>query len=600
MFSAPFLAIGLLVTAPAGILEPAIPGLGARAISEASQSNVETLRNQALEEGQSRKTDDAIRDYQRVLEQLPDWKEGWWNLGMLEYSSTKFRDAQVAFQRVVALAPRVGNVWALLGLCEYETGDYDKALQHLEQARALGIQDDEEIARVSSYHLGLLYIRSGQFERATTVLPAGFSNGTISPEVKLAWGLAALRVPLLPKDLDPSREALVEEVGAAGAVRDVERMAALVKLNPDAPNLQLAFDETIAARDSDKRPQEEAQPTERVLEFYANADAKKASAGPGGQDVWTRALSAYAAGDYSAAEVDLKRWLAANPSIGTAWAMLGLCEYSQRDYDNALVHLDRSARLGMHASPESIDQARYTYGVLLVRSGRFDEADSVLATARHPTGALSLKVELALGLSLLRRAELPESIKQGSNPGDADLIGSAGRIAVLLQHSQYDAAFPLFKALLERYPKAPFLHYAYGTALLAVSEFDQAAGQMQVERAISPESELPCVRLASIALRQHDTAHAMEWAAHALELNHDSVESHYLLGRALLEAGETTAAVQHLEIAAKLSPASPEIHFNLARAYAKANMPEKAQRERETFTQLNQSQPQSAPAVDPK
>jgi tetratricopeptide (TPR) repeat protein len=186
----------------------------------------------------------------------------------------------------------------------------------------------------------------------------------------------------------------------------------------------------------------------------------------------------------------------------------------------------------------------------------------------------------------LRKSEHPES----ANPRDADLISAAGRISALLQQSKYDEAFPLFKALLERYPEAPFLHYAYGTSLLAISEFDQASAQMQEERKVSPRSELPCVRLASIALRQHDAARAVKWAQCSLELNHDSVDAHYLLGRASLETGDTTGAVRDLEIAAKLSPASPEIHFNLARAYAKANLLEKAQRERDIFTQLNEAQ----------
>ena len=45
-------------------------------------ADVEGLRQQAFDEGQAGKTDDAIRDYTRALQISPDWKEGWWNLGM--------------------------------------------------------------------------------------------------------------------------------------------------------------------------------------------------------------------------------------------------------------------------------------------------------------------------------------------------------------------------------------------------------------------------------------------------------------------------------------------------------------------------------------
>jgi predicted Zn-dependent protease len=118
---------------------------------------------------------------------------------------------------------------------------------------------------------------------------------------------------------------------------------------------------------------------------------------------------------------------------------------------------------------------------------------------------------------------------------------------------------------------------------------------MEAERTISPSSELPCLRLASIALRQQDAGPAVKYAHCALDLSHDSVEGHYLLGRASLEANDPTTAVHELEIAASLSPASPEIHFNLARAYAKAKMPEKAQMERDLFSRLNESQKAPAP-----
>jgi Flp pilus assembly protein TadD len=121
-----------------------------------------------------------------------------------------------------------------------------------------------------------------------------------------------------------------------------------------------------------------------------------------------------------------------------------------------------------------------------------------------------------------------------------------------------------------------------------LSEFDEARAQMLAEVAISPRSELPCLRLASIALRQHNSADAITWSKRALELAQDSPEAHYLLGRASLEAGDEKTAMRELEIASKLSPGSPEVHFNLAKAYARANMPEKAQQERATFSQLNE------------
>jgi tetratricopeptide (TPR) repeat protein len=673
------LGVALLPLACAGwasaeLLSPAQSAAGAAT----APSEIDSLQKRALQEGETGKTDDAIRDYKRALELQPEWKEGLWNLGMLLYDSNQFAEASAMFQKVASSAPNLGIAWSLLGLSEYETGNYDHALAHLEQAQSLGVQDDE-IARVSSYHLGILWIHAGEFDRASKLLMATFGSGVVSPQAKIALGLALLRVPLLPEQLDPSREALVLAAGeaAVAAVNDPGRFPALLQAYPDVPYLHYAYGLALAKdgknRDALEQFRAEAKlsplnpivwidlsrlqlrqgavneslqaareairlaplnpdshkalaqaleaagrkqqaaverrfvapasashaaPEQRIVLFYANGNPGAKAAVPPEANLgrWNQALLEFTEGQYSPAAADFKASLAVTPDNGNGWALLGICEYELKDYDNALIHLDRSAKLGVSAKPEYLYLARYTYGVLLVHSGQFDQATEVLATATKAEGSLAAKVEYALGLALLRRAEFPDATPAPLSP----LVTAAGHIAHLLQESNYGEAFPQFKLLLQKYPAEPFLHYAYGTALIAMSEFDQAAAQMQAEAAISPKSELPCLRLASIALRQHDAATATTWSERALTFAPDSVDAHYLLGRASLEAGDLPTAMRELETASKLSPASPEIHFNLAKAYTRAKMPEKAQHERDIFSELNEAQKSKAPATAPK
>ena len=110
---------------------------------------------------------------------------------------------------------------------------------------------------------------------------------------------------------------------------------------------------------------------------------------------------------------------------------------------------------------------------------------------------------------------------------------------------------------------------------------------MRSEIAISPTSELPFVRLASIALRKEVPSEAIASAERAVELAADSAEAHYLLGKAALQTGGTARAVRELEIACRLAPGSPETHFNLAKAYAKSGQTQRAAEERATFIDLN-------------
>jgi tetratricopeptide (TPR) repeat protein len=652
-------ALGRAEISVSAIAQEPLVSQAAAAIREAAHG-LDDLRRQALQEGESGRTEEALRDYGRALELDPTWKEGRWNLGMLQYSARRFPDAELTFEQVVQFAPQLGIAWGLLGLSEFETGAYANSLAHLEKAQSLGIQDDTEIRRVATYHLALLWIRAGEFERASDLLIGDFSNTAASPQVKTALGLAMLKIPLLPAQVDPSEDALISAAGdlAASDSERLVRFPALLKVYPDVPYLHYAYglalvksghpqDAVPALREETKISPESPLPwielsrlqlsqsgaallaahkavalapgnksahealakaleaagksdlaasessvakdlavgpppaEARIVQRYSNASPVPKADDSLAQNLSQQAMREYASARYPETAHLLKEWLRTNPEDGTSWAMLGLCEFSMKDYDNALIHLDRGSQLGVSGGPESVAMARSTLGILLVRAGLFERGSELLAAAYAPDSP-NATVKCALGLALLRRAELV-----GPEQRQPALVGAAGEIAILLRQSKYDDAFPRLRQLLVDYPSVPFLHYTFGSALLALSEFDEAAAQMRAEIAISPSSELPLLRLASIALRQRDPHTAMDWAQRAIHLAPDTVDGHYLLGRSFLETGDIAAALHELEIASRLDPGSPEVHFNLAKAYERAKQPGKAQAERATFARLN-------------
>jgi predicted Zn-dependent protease len=171
------------------------------------------------------------------------------------------------------------------------------------------------------------------------------------------------------------------------------------------------------------------------------------------------------------------------------------------------------------------------------------------------------------------------------------LVQKAGEAGVFLSESRYDQALPIFEKIVNAYPKVPFLHYAYGDALAATSMYEEAQSQLQEEAKISPASPLPYLRLASIGLQRRQSPEALAAAKKAVGLAPESSEAHYLLGRSLLEDGDTTAAIHELEAARQMSPNSPKVRFNLARAYSKANRTADAQQERAEFERLNAQLP---------
>jgi len=446
--------------------------------------------------------------------------------------------------------------------------------------------------------------------------------------VKVALGLSLLRVPLLPQEVDPSKDALVHAAGETAALlarhdsaKTLASFQELLRQYPNVPYLHYAFGVALASAGRDHEallqqkeeekispgselprveisllegrfhhPQDAPHPADnpvreaRIIEMYAlktaPVSAEVVQTPDDGQ--WRSAMLLYSAGNYSEAISALKTCVSRQPNNGTAWAMMGLSEFETKDYSNARIHLQRGQDLGVSGSAESVQLAEYRLATLLIQNSEFDRATELLIS-EPATGPLAQQIQFALGMALLRIPLLPDQVE----PSKRTLIQNAGEISVLLQASKYDEAFPKLQSLLRQFPSTPFLHYAYGTGLAALSQYDDAESQLRQEISISPNSALPYLRLASIALKTHRPPDALPSAQRAVELADDSAEAHYLLGRSWLELGQPEKALPELERASRMAPNSPEVHFNLAKAYARANLPEKAEQERTIFARLN-------------
>jgi len=688
---------------------------GAPAQSADQASDFDSLAKSAAAFRDAGNVDEAVKKYQQALQLRPDWEEGWWFVGTLNYTADHYQDAIPALEKLVALAPQGGAGWEFLGLCEFETKDFANALAHLEKGKGLGGEQDTELSRVANYHLALLLIRNGEFEKASELIGATFGHSAVPAQAKEALGLALLRVPLLPREIDPSKEALIEAAGDAAALvqqgninealasfskmiaeypsvpylhysdglalasasqlkEAIEEMREEIRVSPEsalpwielaklygeekqrrkameaaqhavklAPDSSAAQEELTAALTgagekkqagteeeiAKKLEPEKAARETRIAQLYGNpgmelpagtstprSESEKNAGGEGefeeisrlaleaqnaGQTAaaislyakaldarpgwdeghWNLAMLEYSTSHFSEAEKELKAWLVKNPQSGTAWGVLGLCEFSLRDYDNALIHLQRGESLGFGANREAVRAARYHLGILLVRNKEFERARNLLASeAGGPT--LANEIQFGMGLAILRMPILPEQVKTAEVP----LVTEAGAIAELLENSKYDEAYPRLQELLRQYPDTPFLHYIYGTALASFSRYDEAEKQFREEMRVSPESELPLLSLVSVLLQARRTQEALPYAKKAVELSAGSAYAHYLLGRTLLEMGEAQTSIPELLAARQLSPESVEVHFTLARAYAKAQQPEKASEERAIFLQL--------------
>jgi tetratricopeptide (TPR) repeat protein len=190
----------------------------------------------------------AIQLYSQAEQLKPDWQEGWWYLGTLQYSSNQYPGAIDAFTHLLQLVPTAVPAMALRGLCEFETAAYDDSLRDLEQAVGHGALNQPRNEQIIRYHLALLLARSGRFQEALDQYHFFAEHQADAPDLKIGIGLAGMRVTSLPSDVAAQDRELYQAAGNAGYVflsGDNEQaddlFAQLFTRYPSTPNLHYFY-----------------------------------------------------------------------------------------------------------------------------------------------------------------------------------------------------------------------------------------------------------------------------------------------------------------------------------------------------------------------
>ena len=108
----------------------------------------------------------AIDLYQQALKLNPQWPEGWWYLGSLQYGAGAYDVSRDALSHYLELTPNAPAALAMRGLCEFETADYAQSLKDIQRALSLGAANQPRNEKILRYHESLLLARTGNFEDA--------------------------------------------------------------------------------------------------------------------------------------------------------------------------------------------------------------------------------------------------------------------------------------------------------------------------------------------------------------------------------------------------------------------------------------------------
>ncbi|MDR3718026.1 MAG: tetratricopeptide repeat protein [Bryobacteraceae bacterium] len=345
------------------------------AVCGQSRDSFESLAQRASEARENDRLDEAIALYRKALALKPEWPEGLWHLGTLEYDEDRLSPARDLFESFVALEPKAGQGWAMLGLCEARLKHYPVALKALEHGRRLGLGPNRDFVRVVNFQTALLFNRQGFPDAAAKLLEGiaalveggggvGGKKGLVLADKPLvdAIGLVALRYPLMPDEVPASKAALIHQAGLAQARLAVREYA----------DAEPAFRELVAA-----------YPNERGVHYMygclllhgdspeaAEEFKKELAIRPEDADSMVQLAFLYLRhGDYKQGIIYAEKAVTLVPGNFAAHMVFGSILLELEEFARALPELEKAVKL----APNSVD-AHFALARGYAQSGR--EADA--------------------------------------------------------------------------------------------------------------------------------------------------------------------------------------------------------------------------------
>ena len=255
----------VLATSIAAAQSGTAPKTATPASKPAARSNTpanpefDKLAREAAAARDAGRIDESIALYQKAIKLRPSWVEGYWSLGTAFYELDKYAEAKDAFARVVRLQPKSGPAFGFKGLCEVQLKDYESAVDDLMHAADLGITEPKDLVDAVAYNTAIALTRVEKYEFALGTLQKFAAEGNDSPRVIEAFGMALLRIPMVPSELPANRREIVMLAGRGAYYQAARKPTAskpafelLVQRYPDTPNVHYAYGVYLLETDADR------------------------------------------------------------------------------------------------------------------------------------------------------------------------------------------------------------------------------------------------------------------------------------------------------------------------------------------------------------
>lgn len=249
-----------------------------------------------------------------------------------------------------------------------------------------------------------------------------------------------------------------------------------------------------------------------------------------------------------------------------------------KQYSEAEEHLRNAV-----ASEPDRAEFQYTLGELLL--ARTMEA-AILKETRSGVGQPRMRNVDPDGLKALERAvEL-----------DPDLLKARLRLGrAYYDLNRHDLALEQFEAIARKNPRYPWIHSSRAVVYMNAGAVDSAVQALQVELRNYPNHHSARLELGEALLKAGDTARAVE---HLVRLKEedvspaDRVALNHSLSKAYRDLGQLEKALAASRRALELDPDFPDGHYLLAQLYEQAGQAELARRQMDTFRRVQREKRQ--------
>jgi len=162
----------------------------------------------------------------------------------------------------------------------------------------------------------------------------------------------------------------------------------------------------------------------------------------------------------------------------------------------------------------------------------------------------------------------------------------------LEMQERWDDAAHEYRAVLEKNPQLPGIHYRLGRLILSKpptpTTNEDARRELEKELQVNPSNAGAEFILGELARQAEQWPEAIKHFGLSAKLDESFADAWLGLGRSLLSDGKVADAIPPLEKAARMQPANPAMHFHLANAYRRAGRKADADREYQAHQQTSE------------